>query len=391
MSGQKLATYQLNVTQNVNPPTMYASQTGTNYYFGTKLIKNAGGYIGADRLGSIGHFYPYGQEKPSATQNGTEKFTGYFRDAETGLDYAVNRYHNPGTGHFLTPDLSYRSVRMADPQSWNRYAYVGNDPINHVDPSGLCDVVVGGITETSTDNSDSDYANSIGAMQAYPYAGTDYGTGVGSVMIGAITSGTWQALTVAEAINAAASDSSGPINLFIFSGGAQAFADALSDGYLSSDTLGRIQSITYASPGIVGTPATVNGIIPTVILGSGAVDAAATAGTVLPADWNIIRTSCGHDAGCEYAAANAAAHSGNPCNSPASFSAPGISTQQAINASLASLSSMFATMGAYDPFGYLGGYGVSMVSSTINFPSLDPVGCVTTPGLYGGPPDTICQ
>ena len=31
-----------------------------------KLIKNAGGCVGADRLGSIGHFYPWGQEKPLA-------------------------------------------------------------------------------------------------------------------------------------------------------------------------------------------------------------------------------------------------------------------------------------------------------------------------------------
>ena len=146
VSGQKLATYQLNVTQNVNPPTMYASQTGTNYYFGTKLIKNAGGYIGADRLGSIGHFYPYGQEKPSATQNGTEKFTGYFRDAETGLDYADQRYHNPGTGRFLTSDpyaaTSSNPTDASDPGSWNHYAYVGGDPVNRKDPNGqdYCDV-----------------------------------------------------------------------------------------------------------------------------------------------------------------------------------------------------------------------------------------------------------
>ena len=139
VSGQKLATYQMNVTQNVNPPVMYASQTGTNYYFGAKLIKNAGGYVGADRLGSIGHFYPWGQEKPSATQNGTEKFTGYFRDAETGLDYADQRYHNPGTGRFLTPDPYQNSAGPGDPGSWNRYAYTRGDPVNRIDPSGQDD------------------------------------------------------------------------------------------------------------------------------------------------------------------------------------------------------------------------------------------------------------
>jgi len=145
VTGQKLATYQLvstpgQMVPTTIPPVLSANQTGTNYYFGSKLIKNAGGYVGADRLGSIGHFYPYGQEKPSATQNGTEKFTGYMRDAETGLDYADQRYHAPGTGRFLTPDQYTAkgggSGNLEDPGNWNRYAYAGGDPINHRDPFG---------------------------------------------------------------------------------------------------------------------------------------------------------------------------------------------------------------------------------------------------------------
>jgi RHS repeat-associated protein len=66
------------------------------------MIKSEKGWVYTDRLGSIGKFYPYGVERPSATANGTEKFTGYFRDAETGLDYADQRYESPGTGRFLT-------------------------------------------------------------------------------------------------------------------------------------------------------------------------------------------------------------------------------------------------------------------------------------------------
>ncbi|MGD1098721.1 MAG: hypothetical protein ABSB35_42955 [Bryobacteraceae bacterium] len=64
-SGQKLATYQMVLNGN----QWIATQTGTYYWFGGKLIKNEGGYVTPDRLGSIGHFYPYGQEKPSATTN----------------------------------------------------------------------------------------------------------------------------------------------------------------------------------------------------------------------------------------------------------------------------------------------------------------------------------
>jgi RHS repeat-associated protein len=143
VTGQKLGTYRLSASAGqVSPqliqPTFTASQLTTNYYFGGKLIKNAKGYVGADRLGSIGKYYPYGQEKPSATQNGTEKFTGYMRDAETGLDYAHLRYHLPGTGRFLTPDpLGVRTADPKNPSTWNRYTYVMGEPINSTDPTGL--------------------------------------------------------------------------------------------------------------------------------------------------------------------------------------------------------------------------------------------------------------
>jgi RHS repeat-associated protein len=68
---------------------------------------------------------------------GGPRSSGYFRDAETGLDYAKARYHQPGMGRFLTPDPYMASGGPADPGSWNRYAYVAGDPINFVDPRGM--------------------------------------------------------------------------------------------------------------------------------------------------------------------------------------------------------------------------------------------------------------
>ena len=137
-NGQKLGTYQLGFgygTPGSNQnPLFYATQVGTYYYFGGRMIKNAGGYVYPDRLGSIGKFYPYGQERPSATQNGTEKFTGYLRDAETGLDYADQRYYQPGMGRFLTADRMRGDPK--DPGSFNKYPYAGGDPINRTDLSG---------------------------------------------------------------------------------------------------------------------------------------------------------------------------------------------------------------------------------------------------------------
>ena len=129
VNGQKLATYQLTTTLGVGPPepsapAFYATQTACNYYFGGRLIKNGNGngWVYSDRLGSIGKFYPYGMEA-SATTNGTEKFTGYFQDSESGNDYAVNRYMSPGMGRFITPDRGMGGAKSTDPGSWNKYAY----------------------------------------------------------------------------------------------------------------------------------------------------------------------------------------------------------------------------------------------------------------------------
>ncbi len=135
VTGQKLGAYSLTTISGLpTTPQFYATQVETNYYFGAKLIKDSNGWVYTDRLASIGKFYPYGQERPSATANGTEKFTGYFRDSETGNDYAVNRYIPPGYGRFLTPDRV--DGRSSDPGSWNKYAYAGGNPINNVDRLG---------------------------------------------------------------------------------------------------------------------------------------------------------------------------------------------------------------------------------------------------------------
>ncbi len=49
----------------------------------------------------------------------------------------MNRYYSSWTGRFTTADPYMASGAAAEPQSWNRYSYVGNDPINYTDPAGL--------------------------------------------------------------------------------------------------------------------------------------------------------------------------------------------------------------------------------------------------------------
>lgn len=159
VAGQKLATFNLtgNAFQNNNGSETYslgAQISAQNAYFGGRLVANNKGNVLQDRLGSGGKFYPWGQEKPSATTNGTEKFTGYFRDAETNLDYAKNRYHQPGMGRFLSPDPYTSSAGPTDPRTWNRYAYAAGDPINFNDPMGLATCNVSGTTSGYNDPND---------------------------------------------------------------------------------------------------------------------------------------------------------------------------------------------------------------------------------------------
>jgi RHS repeat-associated protein len=72
-----------------------------------------------------------------------KKFTSYDRDAN-GTDEAMFRRYNRKHSRFDQPDPSDGSYDLSNPQSFNRYAYVQNDPVNFVDPNGLLLVPVYG-------------------------------------------------------------------------------------------------------------------------------------------------------------------------------------------------------------------------------------------------------
>jgi RHS repeat-associated protein len=81
-------------------------------------------------------YLPFGDEIPAGSagrgsqfgagaDNINEKFTGQYRDAETGLDYFGARYYALAIGRFLSSDpASLAAVDPSDPQTWNQYAYV---------------------------------------------------------------------------------------------------------------------------------------------------------------------------------------------------------------------------------------------------------------------------
>lgn len=55
-----------------------------------------------------------------------------------GLDYFGARYYSGATGRFTSPDAPLLDQHPEDPQSWNLYSYVRNNPLRFTDPTGQC-------------------------------------------------------------------------------------------------------------------------------------------------------------------------------------------------------------------------------------------------------------
>jgi len=65
-----------------------------------------------------------------------QELTSKERDIETGLDYFGARYYANTQGRFTSPDEPFWDQDKIEPQSWNLYSYVQNNPLGFIDPTG---------------------------------------------------------------------------------------------------------------------------------------------------------------------------------------------------------------------------------------------------------------
>lgn len=124
-------------------------------------------------LGSFAYL-PYG-ETVAPLSGTTFGYAGYRYDAETGLYHTGARYYDPVSGRFLMPDpIGYAG-------GVHLYAYVGDDPLNAVDPTGLdALVIVGGQR--------SDSLNIFGHVSIAVTGGGIYSFGTGTTLASSVAS-----------------------------------------------------------------------------------------------------------------------------------------------------------------------------------------------------------
>jgi RHS repeat-associated protein len=116
----------------------------TDYLGSTRMVIDETGSL----AGITRHdFLPFGEELSAgvgirSASNGysgdsvRQKFTGYERDSETGVDFAGARYFGNLMGRFTSPDDFLNDTHVSDPQSWNLYVHARNNPLRYIDPDG---------------------------------------------------------------------------------------------------------------------------------------------------------------------------------------------------------------------------------------------------------------
>jgi RHS repeat-associated protein len=145
-SGQRVSVWDSN-TQALVHGQYYWGNSPVAYYDSSSLHFQHQDWMGTERLqtsynGGVEGTYsslPWGDAySASGSDNDRYHFAQLDRDSETDTHHAQFRQYSSTQGRWMSPDPYDGSYRMGNPQSFNRYAYVMNNPVIYLDRSGLC-------------------------------------------------------------------------------------------------------------------------------------------------------------------------------------------------------------------------------------------------------------
>ena len=112
------------------------SDTGVTTWMGSDIVNSTA--VTADENGTIStqRYTPFGEQRNAGNLDTDHLYTGQVHDESSGLAFYNARYYDPAIGRFITPDSIVPNPQ--DGQDYNRYTYVGNNPIRWDDPTGHC-------------------------------------------------------------------------------------------------------------------------------------------------------------------------------------------------------------------------------------------------------------